>query len=78
MGFIRKFILPKEVDLAAALQEQTAATRKIVHDLHSAYILYSEEAFEAITNDTNETRKIKERNMKELLDVFIAPYDKEQ
>ena len=77
MGFIQKFILPKEVDLAAALQEQTAATRKIVHDLHSAYILSSEEAFGAIKNDTSETRKIKERNMKELLDVFIAPYDKE-
>jgi uncharacterized protein len=77
MGFIQKFILPKEVDLAAALQSQTLATRKIVHDLYAAYILHEDEAFMAIKNDTSETRAIKDKNMKELLDVFIAPYDKE-
>ncbi|WP_406667490.1 hypothetical protein [Gallaecimonas sp. GXIMD1310] len=77
MGFIQKFILPKEMDLAAALLEQASATRKIVHDLHGAYILHQEEAFAAIINDTSATRELKERNMKELLDVFIAPYDKE-
>ena len=77
MGFIEKFVLPKEVDLAAALQAQTSATRNIVHDLYAAYILHQSEAFTAIKNDTSETREIKEKNMKELLDVFIAPYDKE-
>jgi uncharacterized protein Yka (UPF0111/DUF47 family) len=77
MGFIQKFVLPKEVDLAAALQAQTSATRKIVHDLYAAYILHEGEAFSAIRNDTNETSAIKEKNMKELLDVFITPYDKE-
>lgn len=77
MGFIQKFILPKDVDLAAALQEQTAATRTIVHDLYAAYILHEDEAFNAIKNDTSKTREIKDKNMKELLDVFIAPYDKE-
>lgn len=77
MGFIQKFILPKEMDLVAALQEQTSATRNIVHDLYAAYILHEDGAFIAIKNDTSETRAIKEKNMKELLDVFIAPYDKE-
>lgn len=77
MGFIQTFILPKDVDLAAALQAQTSATRAIVHDLYAAYILHEDEAFDAIKNDTGKTREIKERNMKELLDVFIAPYDKE-
>ncbi len=77
MGFIQKFVLPKETDLAAALQAQTAATRNIVHDLYAAYILHDEEAFSAIRNETNETRALKDKNMKELLDVFIAPYDKE-
>jgi len=76
-GFIQKFILPKEVDLAAALQAQTLATRNIVHDLYAAYILHESGAFSDIKNDTSETRAIKEKNMKELLDVFIAPYDKE-
>ena len=77
MGFIQKFILPKEVDLTTALQVQTSATRNIVHGLYAAYILHENEAFNTIKNDTNETRAIKTKNMKELLDVFIAPYDKE-
>ncbi|MFV8819542.1 hypothetical protein [Haliea sp. E17] len=77
MGFIQKFVLPKDVDLAAALLAQTSATRKIVQDLHAAYILHDEQAFSAIGAKTDETRAIKEKNMKELLDVFIAPYDKE-
>ncbi|MEJ2765966.1 hypothetical protein VV869_18595 [Photobacterium sp. MCCC 1A19761] len=77
MGFIQKFILPKDVDLVAALQAQTLATRNIVHDLYAAYILHEKEAFNAIKNDTSETSAIKDKNMKELLDVFIAPYDKE-
>ncbi len=77
MGFIQKFVLPKEVDLAAALQVQTSATRSIVHDLYAAYILHDDEAFSALRNETNETRAIKDKNMKELLDVFIVPYDKE-
>ncbi|MGD8547061.1 MAG: hypothetical protein PVG50_05755 [Thiohalophilus sp.] len=77
MGFIHKFILPKDVDLAAALQAQTSATRHVVHDLYAAYILHEEVASNAIKNDTSKTREIKEKNMKELLDVFIAPYDKE-
>lgn len=77
MGFIQKFLLPKEIDLAAALQAQTSATKNIVHDLYSAYALHDEMALRAIKNETNETRAIKDKNMKELLDVFIAPYDKE-
>ncbi len=77
MGFIKKFILPKETDLVAALQTQTSATRNIVHDLYTAYILHEDGAIDAIKNDTCETRAIKEKNMTELLDVFIAPYDKE-
>jgi len=77
MGFIDTFVLPKEVDLTAALQIQTSATRSIVHDLYAAYILHDGEVFRAIMNETNRTRAIKDKNMKELLDVFIAPYDKE-
>lgn len=77
MGFIQKFILPREVDLAAALQAQTTATKNIVHDLYAACIRHEGEAFSAIKEDANKSRAIKDKNMKELLDVFIAPYDKE-
>ncbi|MBM9613483.1 hypothetical protein JWJ90_04185 [Desulfobulbus rhabdoformis] len=77
MGFIEKFVLPKDVDLSAALSEQTTATKNIVHDLYAAYILHKDAAVRGIKNDSNQTGAIKHKNMKELLDVFIAPYDKE-
>jgi len=38
MNFIRKFILPKEVDFDSALQAQARITRIIVSDLHTACI----------------------------------------
>jgi len=77
MGFIEKFILPKEVDFITALQRQTSATRDIVHDLYDACVRHQPEAFEAIKKDADEARALKNANMKELLDVFITPYDKE-
>lgn len=77
MGFIQKFILPKEVDLMAALQAQTTATRSIVHDLYAAFMFHDGKAFSAIKNSTNDIRALKNKNMKDLLDVFIAPFDKE-
>lgn len=77
MGFIEKFILPKEVDFVSALKEQTGATRNIVHDLYDACVKQKPEAFESIKIDADRARELKNTNMKELLNVFITPYDKE-
>jgi len=77
MNFIRKFILPKEVDFDIALQAQARITRMIVSDLHSACIDDEIKNLDRITAHADEARTLKTKNMNELLDVFIAPYDKE-
>jgi len=77
MGFIRTFILPKDVDFNNALQAQARITRMIVEDLHNVCINKDASAYTAISNHLDEARVLKTKNMKELLDVFIAPYDKE-
>ena len=77
MGFIEKFILPKEVDLIASLNKQMKVTQETVNDLYDACVNNNREAFESIKNDTRQTQAIKNNNMKQLLDVYITPYDKE-
>ena len=77
MGFIDKFLLPKEIDFISALKAQTSATRAIVHDLYDTCVHHKPEALESIREDADRAREIKNNNMKELLDVFITPYDKE-
>ncbi|HEB87966.1 MAG TPA: hypothetical protein ENI85_00190 [Deltaproteobacteria bacterium] len=77
MGFISRFILPREVDFDAALEEQAHVTRIIVEDLRAACVDDDVEAFSALSTHADQARSLKSRNMKELLDVFITPYDKE-
>ena len=77
MGFIRTFILPKDVDFNNALRAQAHITRTIVEDLHNACVDKDASARAAISIHADEARALKKKNMKELLDVFIAPYDKE-
>ncbi len=77
MGFISKFILPKEIDFDSALQTQAGMTRMVVEDLHKTCINNDMTALNAITTHSEQARELKSKNMKELLDVFITPYDKE-
>lgn len=77
MSFIHKYILPEEIDFDSALQAQARITRIILSDLHNACINGNVENLNVNTVYTNEARPLKTKNMNELLDVFIAPYDKE-
>ena len=77
MNFISRFILPKEVDFDTALQAQARITRIIVSDLHNACVDDKLTALSSISVHADEARLLKTKNMNELLDVFIAPYDKE-
>lgn len=77
MSFIRKFILPKEVDFDTALQAQARITRIIVSDLHTACLDTGQLDADIISAHSDEARSLKSKNMNELLDVFITPYDKE-
>jgi uncharacterized protein Yka (UPF0111/DUF47 family) len=77
MGFIAKYILPREEDFLGALSEQTGVTRRIVHDLHDACLEPRAEAFEAIRRDADRARSLRSANTKRLLNVFITPWDRE-
>ncbi len=77
MGFISRFILPKEVDFNAALQAQAVAVRETVQSLHDACVYNDTAALAAIDRKAQDARSLMHDNMKELLDVFITPYDKE-
>lgn len=77
MGFISKLILPAQVDFDGALQAQAHLTAAVVQDLYDAFIAGEPGAMTTIKQDVEKARSKKESNMKELLNVFITPYDKE-
>lgn len=77
MGFIRKLLLPREVDFNAALREQAHLSRRIVSQLYHACMQDDAEAFQAIDTSAQQAKELKNHNMTELLNVFITPYDKE-
>ncbi|MDX2511406.1 MAG: hypothetical protein QNK25_05095 [Desulfobacterales bacterium] len=77
MGFISSFILPKGVDFNAALQVQTDATGGVVTDLRNICIENNAAMRSAFKTNVDKARILKTKNMKELLYVFITPYDKE-
>ncbi len=77
MGFIRDFLLPKEVDFNSAMRAQAGVARAMVELLFRFCDENDQSVFEAMDSKSKEAAEIKNKNMKELLDVFITPYDKE-
>ena len=77
MGFISTFMLPKNVDFNAALQAQTCAARVILESLQKVCVDNDATALATLSTTFDKARVLKTKNMKELLDVFITPYDKE-
>jgi uncharacterized protein Yka (UPF0111/DUF47 family) len=77
MGFISTFMLPKNVDFNAALRAQTCTARVIVESLQKVCVDNDATALATLSTTFDKARVLKTKNMKELLDVFITPYDKE-
>ncbi len=77
MGFIRRFLLPKEVDFDRAMLEQAQVARRMVEALHGFCTRADEDAGSTVEDLARRAQEIRRRNMQELLDVFITPYDKE-
>lgn len=77
MGFIQKYILPKEIDFDHALTQQAIASRNTVQDLCRYCMRNDIKALEVLLKDEHNSRSLKRKNMRELLNVFITPYDKE-
>ncbi len=77
MGIIQKYLLPKEIDFNRALKKQVNASRNCVHALCLFCQKNDRNALKAILENEHQSRALKRKNMDELLDVFITPYDKE-
>ena len=77
MGFIRKFLLPSDVDFNAALLAQAQTSRLMIDKMYQACIDNDRNALAAIPELAQHAREQKTRNMAQLLNVFITPYDKE-
>lgn len=76
-SFIKKFILPKEVDFHAALVEHATVIDSIIDALYSCFIGGEEESCQKILANEHQAQTIKEKNMSELLNTFITPIDRE-
>ena len=76
-GFIGKYLLPREIDFNQALLNQAALGRSMVQELYQACADEDKNRLAALSTVAMQARKLKARNMGQLLDVFITPYDKE-
>lgn len=76
-SFFKKYILPKDIDFVSALEKQSHIVNKITKDLYICFIEGNQDNCTAILNDEHKAKKMKEKNMKELLDTFITPVDRE-
>lgn len=76
-SLIKKYILPKEIDFLSALDEHAMIIKHIVDDLHKCFIESNEKSCQAILNDQYQAQAIRDKNMKNLLNVFITPIDRE-
>jgi len=77
MSFIRKYLLPREIDFNAALLTQANSCHLLVDTLHKASSTGDLSVLNSIPADAHIASQLKTQNMSQLLSVFIAPYDKE-
>ncbi len=76
-SFIKKYILPKEVDFVSALDEHSMIIKKITDDLYKCFLESNAASCKAILEDQHKAKNIRDTNMKELLNTFITPFDRE-
>ena len=76
-SFIKKYILPKEIDFLSALNEHAMAIKKITDELHKCFIENNEKSCRSILEDQHKAKEIRDSNMKNLLNTFITPIDRE-
>jgi len=77
VGFIGKYLLPREIDFNKALLNQARLGRSMVEELYQACVDEDKDRLASLSTAATQARKLKARNMGQLLDVFITPYDKE-
>ncbi len=77
VSWIKKYILPKEVDFLSSLHAHAIIIKKIVDDLEQCFSDTKEKHCRAILDDQHQASAIRDSNMKELLNSFITPVDRE-
>jgi len=77
MGFIKKYLLPEEIDFNLALLEQARISRSIIHKLLESCQNENGNMLSGIPADAHSASQLKTQNMTKLQSVFITPYDKE-
>ncbi len=77
VSWIKQYILPKEVDFLSSLHTHAMIIKKIVDDLEQCFSHAKEEHCRAILDDQHQSSAIRDSNMKELLNSFITPVDRE-
>ena len=76
-SLIKKYILPKEVDFISALNQHSELIASIANNLYECFIGVKQNACDSIISDENKAKKMREKNMRELLGTFITPIDRE-
>ncbi len=77
LSLIKKYILPKEIDFFEAMRLHSVAIKSIVLDLQKCFVYNDKEACQKVLNDESNSKEIKKQNMKNLLNTFITPVDRE-
>jgi len=76
-SLLKKYILPKEVDFVKGLQEHAHIIESISNDLLLCFTQKGRQPCQAILDDEHRAKTIREKNMNELLNAFITPFDRE-
>jgi len=76
-SFIKEYILPKEIDFLSAMHKHSLVIDKLVNNLYKCFIKGNSSACNLILEGQKEAVAIRDENMKNLLNTFITPIDKE-
>jgi uncharacterized protein Yka (UPF0111/DUF47 family) len=76
-SWIKKYILPKEVDFLSALSSHAKIVKNIIDDLKNCFVSLEDRYCISILKDEHNAKLKRDKNMKELLNTFITPIDRE-
>ena len=76
-SFIKKYILPKEIDFIASLNQQVSIIVEITDNLHECFIECKKDSCDLISRSVKNEKKMRKKNMRDLLSTFITPIDRE-
>lgn len=76
-SLLKKYILPKEVDFLKALSIQAQSVKKLIYDLKDCFVLNDMQKCSIIIEDEEYMKELRKKNISQLLNTFITPFDRE-